>query len=143
MAEYSYAPKLPSPQAFKRLRDSEGWGQITLDQAKTALSESLGGACLIHQGNVIGMARYVGDAVLNIYIQDVVISKAHRGRGLGKQLLDFLFTQLQSQYAANCTIGLMAAKGQDSFYAQFGFTARPSNVYGAGMIAPLGNIRLK
>jgi len=84
MAEYSYAPKLPSPQAFKRLRDSEGWGQITLD-----------------------------------------------------------LTQLQSQYAANCTIGLMAAKGQDSFYAQFGFTARPSNVYGAGMIAPLGNIRLK
>jgi hypothetical protein len=32
------------------------------------------------------------------------------------------------------TVGLMAAKGKDAFYEKLGFVARPSEIYGAGMI---------
>ena len=142
MSGCSFIPRLPAPQDFKSLRDTAGWGQITLQQSKAALSASLGGVCVIYGGGVIGMARYVGDGTLNIYIQDVIVAETFRGRGIGKALLIELFGHLKNTYPADCTIGLMAAKDQDGFYAQFGFTARPSNVYGAGMIAPLGDIRL-
>jgi len=76
------------------------------------------------------------------YIQDVIVAEPFRGLGVGKALLAELFKHLQAVYPADCTIGLMAAKEQDGFYAQFGFTARPSDVYGAGMMAPLGKISL-
>lgn len=142
MHGHVFVPTLPSPQDFKRLRDSAAWGQITLEQSQATLSASLGGICAVFDGEVTGMARFVGDGILNIYIQDVIISEPFRRRGLGKQLLNVLFKRLKAEFPASCTIGLMAAKGQDGFYAQFGFTARPSDVYGAGMIAPLGDIRL-
>ena len=142
MSGYAYLSRLPSPQDFKRLRDKAGWGHVTLEQSKAALSASLGGICAFNDGKLIGMARYVGDGTLNIYIQDVIVAETFRGRGIGKTLLIELFGHLKNTYPRDCAIGLMAAKDQDGFYAQFGFTARPSHVYGAGMIAPLGDIRL-
>ena len=133
----------PPVRAFLRLRNSAGWGHITEQQAEEALSSSLGGVHALIDEDIVAVARFVGDGVLNIYIQAVIVAEPHRGQGLGQNLLRHLFMMLQSRYPADCTIGLMAAKGQDGFYAQFGFTARPSNVYGAGMIAPLGDICLK
>ncbi len=143
MEGLSFSLKPPSPQDFKRLREDAGWGEIRLKQGTAALSSSLGGIQAVYNGHVIGMARFIGDGALNIYIQDVVIAKPFQSRGIGKQLLKTLLKHLKANYPADCTLGLMAAKDQDDFYAQFGFTARPSNVYGAGMIAPLGDIRLQ
>ena len=138
----SFDLNLPSAQTFKRLRNSVDWGQITDCQAQKALAASLGGICAINKSGVIAIARYVGDGTLNIYIQDVIVAEPFRGQDIGKALLTKLFKHLQAVYPADCTIGLMAAKEQDGFYAQFGFTARPSDVYGAGMMAPLGKISL-
>ena len=142
MCGLSFTQTLPSPQVFKNLRDSAAWGEITLEQSKLALASSLGGISALYEGELVAMARFVGDGTLNIYIQDVIVAEPHRGRGIGKELIKQLLAFLKNNYPADCTIGLMAAKGQDGFYAQFGFTARPSHVYGAGMIAPLGDIRL-
>lgn len=142
MKGLSFIMELPSPQDFKHLRDGAAWGDISLSQAEAALSTSLGGIYAALNGEVVAMARIVGDGILNIYLQDVVVAEPLRGQGIGKALLERLFGQLKAVYPADCTIGLMAAKNQDNFYAQFGFIRRPSDVYGAGMIAPLGDIRL-
>jgi len=138
----NFTSNLPSAAVFRQLRNTSGWGQISAAQAKASLTGSLGGICAIRNSKIIGMARYIGDGVLNIYIQDVIIAQNYRGNGVGRNMLSELFRDLQTRYPANCTIGLMAAKGQASFYAQFGFIRRPSDVYGAGMIAPLGDISL-
>lgn len=143
MTDIKFAVKLPSAQAFKSLRDSAGWDEINLKQAEAALSASLGGICAVLAGELVGMARFIGDGELNIYVQDVIIAKPYQGKGHGKRMLGPLFQHIQTRYNPNCTVGLMAAKGQDSFYAQFGFIPRPSNVYGAGMIVPLGDIHLR
>jgi len=37
---------------------------------------------------VIGMARVVGDGAMFFYIQDVVVTPAHQGRGVGTLLLE-------------------------------------------------------
>lgn len=123
------------------LRNSLDWGQITERQAQSVLKGSLGGCSAYADGHLIAMARYIGDGILNIYIQDVVVAHDYRNKGVGTALITRLISDLQSRYPKDCTIGLMAAKGQDAFYTQYGFNTRPSDVYGAGMIASLGNLR--
>lgn len=136
-----FLPQRPRAEAFQALRNSAGWGDISLKTAKAALDNSLGTACLYDGDTLVACARYVGDGVLNIYIQDVVVKKLYRGKGLGKMLMQQIIFELQQHYPSDCTIGLMAAKEQDAFYMQFGFKTRPSDVYGAGMIASLGGLR--
>lgn len=87
---------------------------------------------------LIGMARVIGDGVLNLYIQDVIIAKKYRGQGYGARLMDALIAALQDSYPKDCTIGLFAAKGQAPFYERFGFLSRPSAITDAGMNAEIG-----
>lgn len=89
---------------------------------------------------LIGMARVIGDGVLNLYIQDVIIAKGYRSKGLGARVLAQIITDLQSVAPKECTIGLMAAKGQSAFYTRFGFTARPNDKADAGMSAALNTL---
>ena len=141
MQSVTFKSTLPSPDAFAALRNSVGWGQITLEQAEAALANSLCGVIADLNGKTIGMARVIGDGVLNIYIQDVIIIEGHRRKGIGQALMTELLMDLKRSYPAGCTVGLMAAKDQDAFYASFGFIPRPSDVYGAGMIAALGDLK--
>jgi predicted GNAT family N-acyltransferase len=141
MSDIIFKAGMADAKSFKNLRDSTGWGDISLATAQGAISASLGGMLAYKDGKLVGMARYIGDGHLNIYIQDVVISANMRGRGLGKAIVSRLITSLQAKYQQDCTIGIMAAKHQDTFYAPFGFIPRPSDVYGAGMIATLGDLK--
>lgn len=138
-----FETKLPSAPAFIALRNSLDWGQINEAQADVVLAGSLGGCSIYDDGNLIAMARYIGDGILNIYIQDVVVAHNYRNKGIGGALISRLIADLQSRYPKDCKIGLMAAKGQDAFYTQYGFNARPSDVYGAGMIAALDNLHVR
>jgi len=145
--------QLPSAEGFAQLRRETDWGAITSAQAKASLSASQCGVSLYSAAQpantsaeligaeLIGMARVIGDGVLNLYIQDVIITKAYRGQGYGAKLLGALIAQLQQDYPEDCTIGLMAATGQAPFYARFGFEARPSPSTDAGMTAPLSELR--
>jgi len=135
-----FASDLPSPESFKALRDSADWGDISLQEAKAVLNSSLGGVSAHQERELIAMARFVGDGVLNIYIQDVVVTKACRGNGIGRELISRVLSDIQAKVPNSCSIGLMAAKGQEKFYEQFGFIQRPSHVYGAGMFASLGEL---
>ncbi len=157
--------KLVSADEFVNLRRETDWGAISLAQAQASLSASLCGICLYdtHETQtdlleselmdsefirskliapkLIGMARIIGDGVLNLYIQDVIIAAPYRGQGLGRKLMDAVIDMLQQNYPADCTIGLMAAKSQAPFYAQFGFLTRPASTLGAGMTAQLNQLR--
>jgi len=86
------------------------------------------------------MARCIGDGVFNVYIQDVVVKPAWRGKGLGQKMMASFISHLKSNLPPDCTIGLMAAHGQDAFYTQFGFISRPTADFGAGMSAQLKDL---
>jgi len=128
----------PKPEAFKSLRDMTGWGEISLEQADSAITGSLHFICLQKKSNLIGMARLVGDGALNLYIQDVVIHPDYRGQGYGKRLIAALLDIAQDTYSSAITVGLMAAEGQEGIYKSLGFQSRPCNGFGAGMSATLG-----
>lgn len=131
---------LPSAAAFKALRDVAGWGDINLKQAQQVLGNSLHGVTAYDGETAIGMARLIGDGVINAYIQDVVIAPEYRGQGVGKAVMEALIGDMRKSIPAKCTIGLLAASGQEGFYSSFSFMTRPDKDYGAGMFAKLADI---
>jgi len=131
---------LPSPELFQRFRSDVSWGSLSLDQAQAALAGSLGGIVATVNHETVAMARYVGDGVLNIYIQDVIVAKQHRNQGVGQALLTALLQHLIQTYPEDCRVGLFAAEGQDHFYKRIGFTSRPEIGFGPGMHATLSEL---
>ena len=137
---YRLEHALPKAEAFKALRDSAGWGDVSLSQSQLALNTSLHGITVYYNNDPIGMARLIGDGVLNAYIQDVVIAPKYRRQGVGKAIMQALIADMQKLLQANCTIGLMAASSQENFYLSFSFITRPDTDYGAGMFAKLADL---
>jgi ribosomal protein S18 acetylase RimI-like enzyme len=68
---------------------------------------------------MIGMGRALSDLASDAYIQDVVVLKEFRGRGIGKQIIQTLITGLKS-YDVDW-IGLIAQPGTTDFYEKLGF----------------------
>jgi len=131
---------LPSAAAFKALRDAAGWGDISLSKAQQVLANSLHGVTAYDGETAIGMARIIGDGVINAYIQDVVIAPNYRGKGVGKAVILALISDIKRSIPDDCTVGLLAAKGQEDFYSSFSFITRPNTDYGAGMFAQLASL---
>jgi len=140
MTDFIVKINLPSPVDFVTLRQDTDWGVITRNQATKALVQSSCGVTAYDGNTVIGMARVIGDAVLNLFIQDVIVARPYRGKGVGEEIMQTLIAHLKQNYPADCTVGLMAAKGQSGFYEHFGFENRPSDKTDAGMTASLGHL---
>ncbi len=64
-------------------------------------------------------ARMVTDGVAVAHILDVFVLKAHRGRGLSKQMVKFLLDHPDIATVRRITLNTSDAHG---LYAQFGFT---------------------
>ena len=131
---------LPSPELFQRLRKDVSWGPLSLEQAQAALAGSLGGIVATVNHESVAMARYVGDGVLNIYIQDVIVLENYRNKGVGQALMTALIQHLTQTYFEECRVGLFAAEGQDRFYKRLGFSSRPEIGFGPGMHATLSEL---
>ncbi|HEY3447409.1 MAG TPA: GNAT family N-acetyltransferase [Myxococcales bacterium] len=83
-------------------------------------------------GRLVGMGRAISDGVSDAYIQDVVVLRSHRGKGIGAELVRRL--------AEHCAghgiswIGLVAEPGTQPFYEHLGFHAFPGQpmLFGQG-----------
>lgn len=123
----------PTADAFLALRNACGWGTLTLDTATRALAASILHVTAHENGQLVAMGRVVGDGVLYVYLQDIIVAPSHRGQGLGRAMVDRLLADLSPLVTAGTTIGLMSAKGVEGLYAEFGFTPRPTGTLGPGM----------
>jgi ribosomal protein S18 acetylase RimI-like enzyme len=132
--------RLPTAMEFANLRIQTDWGVPDVDVIETVLARSFSGVVAMEEGKAIGMARTVGDGHLILYLQDVVIAKAYRNRGIGKHLIQALLQALDADCSPDCTVGLFAAIGQTGFYEGLGFKTRGNTAYGPGMHAPLSDL---
>ena len=66
----------------------------------------------------IGFARVVTDHATFAYLADVFILEAHRGKGLSKQLMEFVFSHPDLQGLRRFCLSTRDAHG---LYTQFGF----------------------
>ena len=132
--------RLADPHAYLALVAETGWDMPTLGMTKALLSASLCGVTAVHNGQTVGMARAVGDGVMKVYIQDVIVTHSLRHNGLGQKLMLAILSELTKSCPPSCMIGLFAAEGRSEFYARLGFISRPGKGFGPGMHGTLSEL---
>lgn len=126
--------QLPSAQDYNRLREAVGWGIYEEAVIARSLPNTLYCVCARVDGQVVGMARIIGDGGMVYYIQDVIVLPAYQRQGIGTQMMDRLMAYIAAHASHNTIVGLMAAKDKEPFYEKYGFIRRPNERMGAGMI---------
>ena len=118
------------------LRQQVGWIQLSNTQAQKAIENCLYNVCAYEDGKPVGMGRIVGDGAVISYIQDLVVIPSAQGKHIGSRLLDTLKKYVEGIAEPGCRmmLCLMCAKGREEFYLRHGFTARPTDSLGPGMI---------
>lgn len=67
----------------------------------------------------VGMGRLLSDGVSDAYIQDLVVLKKYRKKGVGKKIVRFLLNVCKKNHIQ--WIGLISEPNQDPFYEKIGF----------------------
>ncbi len=119
------------------LRSKVNWRTLSEKQAATAIERSLFFVKAVNcEGDVVGMGRIVGDGAVICYIQDLVVIPEAQGMGVGSLIINRLKQYVETLREENTTmmLCLMCAKGREDFYIRHGFTARPTDTLGPGMI---------
>lgn len=124
-----------TPEQFLELRYAVGWNGA-VQQIEKSLTNGLFNLLAKDGEQIVGMGRLIGDGVMYWYIQDLIVVPSYQGNGIGKLILNKLISYTCQHSLPNTivTIGLMSARGKETFYQKFGFIERPNDVFGAGMV---------
>ncbi len=124
MAEIEYEQVTAAPtEAIIDLYKAGGWWHES-PRARAIIADMIRGSfCFMLArdggGRIVGMARVISDGVSDAYIQDVVVLRDHRHRGIGRELiwrLTCFCLQKEIEW-----IGLVAEPGTKQFYEGLGF----------------------
>lgn len=126
-----------SVKDYNYLRNSVQWGALESKQALTGINNSAFLVAAIDSSNdkTVGIARVVSDGGYIAIIVDVIVLPEYQGKGIGKTMMQKVMKFIKSNLEKGqfVFVNLMAAKDRESFYAPFGFEARPNEKVGAGM----------
>lgn len=78
-----------------------------------------------YKKKLIGMGRALSDLTSDAYIQDVVVLKDLRNKGIGRKIIQMLVEKLKKNVD---WIGLVAEPGSVSFYEDLGFQVLKDHV---------------
>lgn len=112
----------PTREELVSLYDSVGWTAYTRapEQLEAAIGASLRVVTARAGGELVGLARIVGDGLTIAYLQDILVHPKHHRRGIGREL----FSRAFEPYSEVRQKVLMTDCGQAtrSFYEAMGFT---------------------
>ncbi|NOK60928.1 MAG: N-acetyltransferase [Chloroflexi bacterium AL-W] len=131
--EATLVERLPTVAEYQRLRDHVGWGNIPDEYTEAGLQHSLYAVCLEQAGKLVGFGRVVGDGNIYFYIQDIIVITEYRGQGYSTRIMDAIIDWINAHAPDGAMVALLSVKGVEGLYEQYGFIARPSALYGAGM----------
>ena len=84
------------------------------------------GVCADPEDQLVGFARVLTDRAFKALIFDVIVSRAHRGTGLGRQLMQYVLDHPMLADVGH--IELYCKPELIPFYEQWGFTTTASDV---------------
>ena len=115
---------------FIRLKMETGFMNRPLEQVQRALDNGLFNVSAIHNGEVIGMGRLVGDGAMYWYLQEIIVLPEYQGQGIGKRIVQRLIEHIQETAipGTKVEVGLTAVKGKEPFYEKLGFTSGSSGM---------------
>ncbi len=136
MIEYTF--RRLSVEEYLGLRASVGWKSLSPRQVDAAINGCKAMVCATdtETGEVVGMGRLVGDLLVIMNIQDLIVRPDYHGRGIGSELIRHLREEAARilEPGEELMFTLMCAKGREKFYEKNGFIARPTPNLGPGMI---------
>lgn len=134
-------PNTITVEEYLKLRRLVGWKTLSKEQARKALDNSLYTLGAYVADQPVGMGRIVGDGAVICYVQDLIIPPQAQGIGVGSLILEALKEYVESlrMEGTEMMLDLMCAKGREEFYIRHGFTARPTETLGPGMILYLND----
>ncbi|CAM3422330.1 MULTISPECIES: GNAT family N-acetyltransferase [Saccharibacillus] len=84
---------IPPLQLLRLYQDADWWPERTKDGIRKLLAHGIVlGAWEDKQ--LVGFCRAVSDGVYRAYVEDVVVLGAHRGQGIGRQMMDKMLHEL-------------------------------------------------
>lgn len=114
--------RVPTPEAFVRLRRSMGWPAASAEVAQCALDGSWWvGTVHDPAGKLLALIRVTGDGALSFTIADLMVDPKVRGHGLGDRLMAAALEQIGPAAAHGATVAVVPIAGKESFYARHGF----------------------
>ncbi len=100
-----------------------GWWSVSYDEHPEFIDDIVGKSFLfagvMKNKKIIGMGRALSDGASDAYIQDIVVLKEYRNRGIGNKIVKKLIKELESNGVD--WIGVVAQPGTTSFYKNIGF----------------------
>lgn len=124
-----------SVEDYNHLRKSVEWPALETQQALAGITNSAFIVAAVVDDKTVGVTRVVSDGGYIAIIVDVIVLPEFQGNGIGKTMMEKAMDYIKSNISEGqfVFVNLMAAKDRESFYAQFGFEARPNDKAGAGM----------
>jgi GNAT superfamily N-acetyltransferase len=126
-----YEERNVSLEEYQWLRKSVGWWHTDPASTKEGLENSLYSVTVVANGKVIAIGRVIGDKGLYFYIQDLIVHPDFQSKGIGRKIMGMLKLYIDKNAKPGAFIALMAAKGLEAYYKEFGFQPRP--IEGPGM----------
>lgn len=105
---------------------SSVWGQPpALAQIRLALGHTLFRVSVFDGGELVGMARMIGDMGLCYYIKDVIVRPDHQQCGIGRLMIEELlgYIRRHGEKGTDIFVELCAMPDKIPFYERFGFSA--------------------
>ena len=132
----SYIEKIPSADEFNTLTNVVGWGAADNGIAETALANSLYTVCAYDGERIVGFGRLIGDGVMFVYVQDIMVLPEYQGRRIGTGIMERITKKIHEykQIGGDLRAYLGASAGKEDFYKRFGFVTRKEAGLGAGMV---------
>ncbi|QIR07331.1 GNAT family N-acetyltransferase [Salinivibrio costicola] len=114
-----FEEKLPSPKEFCDMRVKAGLSPKSLKAATIALPNSLYGISVRKGDDLIAMGRVVGDGACNFEVVDVAVDPSYQGRGLGRQVMEYIDSYLSSVALEGSYVSMIA--DEPAFYEKLGY----------------------
>ncbi len=109
--------KLFRAKDVKGLLDGSYWApDRSLELISTAMKNSICIAVL-HDKQLVAFARVVTDHAVFAWIADVIVDPEHRGKGLGKQMMQFI----QEHPDIPATRQVLKTRDAHTLYERYGF----------------------
>ena len=121
MSDYQLIERIPTIEEYRELRRLSGLSGKSEEAAARGLPNTIHAVVIEHAGETIGMGRVIGDGGTAFQVTDIAVLEAHRGKGLGKQIVAALVDWLKANAPPTAYVSLIADGPAKALYAQYGF----------------------
>lgn len=117
---------------FLGLISAIGWKNLSKEQVKRSINNSMYVVKAVVDGETVGMGRLVGDFGCCGMLTDIVVHPNYRGKGIGTEIVLNIKEYVENyvQEGERFIIELCPSTGKRDFYINCGFKYKPENMDG-------------